>query len=79
MASSIRFERCTFRRMGASALGFYAGVTDSAIIGNVFEDIGGNGISDDLYHSRRSISTRRIRWCATRRPCASETSFRITS
>ena len=50
MASSIRFERCTFRHMGASGLGFYAGVTDSSIIGNVFEDIGGNGISDDLYH-----------------------------
>jgi GH141 insertion domain/Carbohydrate binding module (family 6)/Right handed beta helix region len=48
-ARSVRFERCTFRHMGASGLGFYAGVQDSAVVGSVFEDIAGNGISDDMY------------------------------
>jgi hypothetical protein len=47
-ANFIRFERNTFRQMGASALNFYKAVNDSVVIGNVITDVSGSGISIDL-------------------------------
>lgn len=36
---------CVFRHMGATAIDYYQGVTDSGIFGNEIYDIAGNGIS----------------------------------
>ena len=47
-AENITFERCTFANTGASALDFISGVRNSKIVGNVFHDIAGNGISVGL-------------------------------
>lgn len=44
-ADYIRFERNFFTQMGATALDFYSGTHNSTIVGNVFKDISGNGIS----------------------------------
>jgi len=44
-ANHIRFERCVFARMGATGLDFHYGTHDDMIIGNVFTDIAGNGVS----------------------------------
>ncbi|WP_284646291.1 discoidin domain-containing protein [Paenibacillus silviterrae] len=44
-AGNIRFERNTFRHLGATGLELVAGNFDNAIEGNVFTDISGNGIA----------------------------------
>ena len=44
-ANHIRFERNVFRYMGATGLDFNYGTHDDMIIGNVFTDIAGNGVS----------------------------------
>jgi hypothetical protein len=44
-ANHIRFERCVFARMGATGLDLNYGTHDDMIIGNVFTDIAGNGVS----------------------------------
>jgi hypothetical protein len=44
-ASDIKFERSIFKHLGSTGLDFYNGVLNSTIIGNVFYDISGNGIS----------------------------------
>ena len=44
-ANHIRFERNVFRYMGATGLDFHYGTHDDMIVGNVFTDIAGNGIS----------------------------------
>ncbi|MDQ1914239.1 discoidin domain-containing protein [Paenibacillus sp. GD4] len=44
-AGHIRFERNTFRHLGATGLELVAGNFDNAIISNVFTDISGNGIA----------------------------------
>jgi hypothetical protein len=44
-AHHIRFERNLFTQMAATGLDFVSGTHDDMIIGNVFTDIGGNGIS----------------------------------
>ncbi|GGD93785.1 discoidin domain-containing protein [Paenibacillus nasutitermitis] len=43
-AESIRFERNTFQKMSASGLSLVSGTHNNSIIGNVFKNIGGNGI-----------------------------------
>jgi hypothetical protein len=43
-ANQIRFERCRFEQIAASGLDLISGTKESAIIGCVFRDIGGNGI-----------------------------------
>ena len=44
-ANHIRFERCVFAHLGATGLDFNYGTHDDCIIGNVFTDIAGNGVS----------------------------------
>ena len=44
-ANHIRFERNVFAHMGATGLDFNYGTHDDMIIGNVFTDIAGNGVS----------------------------------
>ena len=44
-ANHIRFERNMFTQLAATGLDFISGTHDDLIIGNVFTDIGGNGIS----------------------------------
>ncbi len=44
-ANHIRFERCVFAHLGATGLDFNYGTHDDMIIGNVFTDIAGNGVS----------------------------------
>jgi hypothetical protein len=44
-ANHIRFERCIFAHMGGTGLDFNYGTHDDMIIGNVFTDIAGNGVS----------------------------------
>lgn len=44
-ANHIHFERNLFAQMGATGLDFISGTHDDTIIGNVFTDIAGNGIS----------------------------------
>lgn len=44
-ANHIRFERNVFRYMGSTGLDFNYGTHDDMIIGNVFTDIAGNGVS----------------------------------
>ncbi|MBB6731851.1 discoidin domain-containing protein [Cohnella zeiphila] len=43
-AEAIRFERNTFQNMSASGLSLVSGTHDNEIVGNVFRNIGGNGI-----------------------------------
>ena len=43
-AHHISFERCRFEHLAASGLDFGTGTRDDLIEGNVFRDIGGNGI-----------------------------------
>lgn len=47
-ADNIRFERNTFRQLGASALNLYMAANDNVIVGNVITDVSGSGISVDL-------------------------------
>ncbi len=47
-AHHIVFERCTFSNMGATALDVVSGAYNIKIVGNVFKDISGNGISVGL-------------------------------
>lgn len=44
-ANHIHFERNLFAQMAATGLDFVSGTHDDTIIGNVFSDIGGSGIS----------------------------------
>src|SRR4029079_7268486 len=44
-ANHVHFERNLFAQMAATGLDFVSGTHDDAIIGNVFTDIGGSGIS----------------------------------
>jgi hypothetical protein len=44
-ANHIRFERNLFTQMAATGLDFISGTHDDLIVGNVFADIGGSGIS----------------------------------
>jgi len=44
-AERIRFERNVFAQMAASGIDFISGTRDDAIIGNVFTDLGGTGIT----------------------------------
>jgi hypothetical protein len=44
-ANHIRFERNLFTQMAATGLDFVSGTHDDQIVGNVFTDIGGSGIS----------------------------------
>ena len=44
-ANHIHFERNMFAQMAATGLDFISGTHDDMIIGNVFTDIGGNGVS----------------------------------
>jgi hypothetical protein len=44
-ASRIVFERNVFTQMAATGLDFVSGTNDDRIVGNVFTDIGGSGIS----------------------------------
>lgn len=44
-AHHIRFERNSFSQMAATGLDFISGTDDDAIIGNVFTNLGGSGIS----------------------------------
>ncbi|MDF2922440.1 MAG: xlnA 7 [Paenibacillaceae bacterium] len=44
-AGNIRFERNTFRHLGATGLDLVAGNFDNTIEGNVFTDISGNGLA----------------------------------
>ena len=44
-ANHIHFERNIFTQMAATGLDFISGTHDDMIIGNVFTDIGGSGIS----------------------------------
>ena len=44
-ANHVHFERNVFTQMAATGLDFVSGTHDDLIIGNVFKDIGGNGIS----------------------------------
>jgi hypothetical protein len=44
-ANHVHFERNIFTQMGATALDFVSGTHDDVVIGNVFTDIAGNGIS----------------------------------
>jgi hypothetical protein len=44
-ASQIHFERNLFTQMAATGLDFVSGTHDDMIVGNVFTDIGGSGIS----------------------------------
>ena len=43
-AEGIRFERCRFAHLNNSGIGFGPGCRQSAVIGCVIEDIGGNGV-----------------------------------
>jgi F5/8 type C domain/Right handed beta helix region len=52
-ANNIRFERSTFRLMGASALDVLADTSQIKIIGCRFSDIGGQGISLDPANDSR--------------------------
>jgi len=47
-ADNIRFERNTFRQLGASALNLSMGANDNVVVGNVIADVSGSGISVDL-------------------------------
>jgi hypothetical protein len=44
-ANHVHFERNIFTQMGATGLDFVSGTHDDVVIGNVFTDIAGNGIS----------------------------------
>jgi len=44
-SKNIRFERNNFQFMGSTALDLGQGTSDSAIVGNIFRDSSGNGIS----------------------------------
>lgn len=44
-ANHVRFERNLFTQMAATALDLVSGTHDDVVIGNVFADIGGSGIS----------------------------------
>jgi len=44
-AHHIRFERNVFAQMAASGIDFVSGTHDDAIVGNVFTDLGGTGIT----------------------------------
>jgi hypothetical protein len=44
-ANHLHFERNMFAQMAATGLDFISGTHDDLIIGNVFTDIGGNGVS----------------------------------
>ena len=43
-ADGVRFERCSFRHLGAAALRMPSGAHNAVIRGNIFEDISGNGV-----------------------------------
>jgi len=44
-AEHVRFERNVFAQMAASGIDFISGTRDGAIVGNVFTDLGGTGIT----------------------------------
>ncbi|HEY9186851.1 MAG TPA: right-handed parallel beta-helix repeat-containing protein [Ignavibacteria bacterium] len=44
-AQNIKFERNIFKFLGSTGLDFFKGVSNSSIIGNIFYQISGNGIS----------------------------------
>jgi hypothetical protein len=44
-AERVRFERNVFAQMAASGLDYISGTRDGAIVGNVFTDLGGTGIT----------------------------------
>ncbi|WP_135553475.1 right-handed parallel beta-helix repeat-containing protein [Paenibacillus cymbidii] len=44
-AQRVRFERCEFRHMGATALDFHYGTSGCEAEGNIVADVSGNGIS----------------------------------
>lgn len=44
-ANNVRFERNVLGQMAATALDFQSGTHDDVVIGNVFTDVGGSGIS----------------------------------
>jgi hypothetical protein len=48
-ARHIRFERCEFKHTGMSGLDIQSGTQDFVIEGNLFRDIGGNGIQLGLF------------------------------
>ena len=59
-ADHLRFERCVFKHLGASGLNFYEAVDDSDVVGNVFWDISGGGMSIDLLLEGNPAETRKI-------------------
>ena len=48
-ASHIRFERCTFRHMSATALDFISGTNHNNVEGCIFSDVGGSGVRVGFY------------------------------
>lgn len=48
-AERVRFERCEFRHMGATALDFHYGTLACAAEGNIVADVSGNGISLGMF------------------------------
>jgi len=56
-AHHIVFERCLFANMGATGLDFISGTHDNLVIGNVFRDIAGNGVSFGLTPKENEVKT----------------------
>jgi hypothetical protein len=54
-AQNLSFHRNLFTHLGATALDFHYGSVDNSIVGNVFRDISGNGISMGKYADGQSL------------------------
>ena len=59
-AHDLRFERNTFRHMGAGGLLLYVGTQDNTIVGNVFTDIAGYGIAVDMNLEGNPTDSRKV-------------------
>ncbi len=57
-AHHVRFERNTFRHLGATGLTFTTGVSDSEVVGNRFQDLSGSGIVIESSLEPRPIDPR---------------------
>lgn len=55
-AHHIVFERCLFANMGATGLDFISGTHDNLVIGNVFRDIAGIGVSFGLTPKENEVT-----------------------
>lgn len=53
-ADHIDFQNCVFEHLGASGLDYTKGTNENSVTGNLFKDIGGNGIQAGLFSDASS-------------------------